>query len=104
MGAAKISIEQVQKQEEKADTLKALKKQQQSAKKEYASQLKRCQEISAKQQTSHPRFAECNKMIASSLLEIREFSATGTKGTIAGSGTGAAASNAPSAASGTAKK
>merc|ERR1712196_404376 len=42
--AAKISIEQVQKQE--------------SAKKEYASQLKRCQEISAKQQTSHPRFVE----------------------------------------------
>ena len=43
-------------------------------------------------------------MIASSLLEIMEFSATGTKGTVAGSGTGAAATNAPSAASGAAAK
>jgi hypothetical protein len=101
--AAKISIEQVQKATQKAETLKALKDQQLAEKKMENAKLKKCREINSKHLTSHPRFAECNQLIATSLLELSEFSSTGAQGTIAGTATGAA-SAATKAATGAAAK
>merc|ERR1711968_210294 len=107
--AAKISIEQVQKINERKETLKALKSQHDSAKemerKEHEAKLRKCKEIHALRQTTHPRFVECQKMlVATSLLEMSEFSSTGSQGTIGSKTATGAASKGAGAASGAAAK
>merc|ERR1711871_1118792 len=73
--------------------------------KEHEAKLRKCKEIHALRQTTHPRFVECQKMlVATSLLEMSEFSSTGSQGTIGSKTATGAASKGAGAASGAAAK